>query len=267
MPIILKSEDEIALMRRAGRIVAEVLELLAAEVRPGVIVRDLDRIVEEEYRRRNVVPTFLGYQGYPAHVCVSVNDEIVHGIPGDRVLQEGDIVSIDLGATYQGFVGDSALTVGVGRISEDAQRLIDVTYQSLRQGIEALRVGVRLGVVSHAIQTYAESRGFGVVREYVGHGVGRAMHEEPQVPNYGEPDRGPVLRAGMVLALEPMVTMGDWRTKKHSDGWTVSTLDGSLSAHFEHTVAITEAGPEVLTLRDSEEPIGVRPALAAEQRS
>lgn len=267
MPIILKSDDEIALMRKAGRVVGEVLDILAAEVRPGLIIRDLDKIVEEEYQRRNVVPTFLGYQAYPAHVCVSVNDEIVHGIPGNRALNEGDIVSIDLGATRQGFVGDSALTVGVGRISEEAQRLIDVTYQSLRHGIEALRAGARLGEVSHTIQTYAESRGYGVVREYVGHGVGRDMHEDPQVPNYGEPARGPVLRKGMVLALEPMVTMGDWRTKKHNDGWTVSTLDGSLSAHFEHTVAVTDAGPEVLTLRDSEEPLGVAPAMAAERRS
>lgn len=268
MPIIIKSDDEIAIMRQAGRIVAEVLQMLTAEIRPGLIVQELDKLVEEEYKRRNVVPTFLGYLGYPARVCVSVNDEIVHGIPGDRALQEGDIVSIDLGATYQGFVADTALTVGVGRISPEAQQLVDVTYQSLRNGIGAIRAGARLGEISHAIQTHAESHGYSIVREYVGHGVGRQMHEEPQVPNYGSPDQGPILTKGMVLALEPMVNVGDWRTKKHDDDWTVSTLDGSLSAHFEHTVAITDSGPEVLTLRSDEEPVVVpTSAIAAEQRS
>ena len=267
MPIIIKSDDEIALMREAGRIVAEVLELLAAEVRPGLIVKTLDRIVEDEYRRRRVVPTFLGYLGYPARVCVSVNDEIVHGIPGERVLREGDIVSIDLGATYQGFVADSALTVGVGQIDRKAQQLIDVTYQALREGIRAARPGARLGEVSHAIQTHAEPHGFSVVRKYVGHGVGREMHEEPQVPNFGPPDRGPVLRKGMVLALEPMVNMGSYETRERDDGWTVSTLDGSLSAHFEHTIAVTDGEPEILTLRSSEEPMGARTAAAvAESR-
>jgi methionyl aminopeptidase len=252
MPIIIKSDDEIALMRTSGRVVAEVLEVLAGEVRPGLIVKELDTIVEQEYRRRNVVPTFLGYLGYPAHVCVSVNDQIVHGIPGERVLRDGDIVSIDLGATYKGFVADSALTVGVGSISTEAARLIDVTHEALWRGIEQVRAGARMGAVSNAIQTHAEASGYSVVREYVGHGVGREMHEEPQVPNYGPPDRGPALKKGMVLALEPMVNIGDWRTKKHADNWTVSTLDGSLSAHFEHTVAITAAGPEVLTIRSDE---------------
>lgn len=259
MPIIIKSDDEIALMREAGRIVGEVLERLAAEVRPGLVVKDLDKIVGEEYKRRNVVPTFLGYLGYPARVCVSVNDEIVHGIPGDRVLQEGDIVSIDLGATYKGFVADSALTVGVGRISPEAQQLVDVTYGALLEGIHAARPGARLGEVSNAIQTYGESFGYSLVREYVGHGVGRNMHEEPQVPNFGPPDRGPVLRKGMVLALEPMVNAGDWRTKKHDDEWTVSTLDGCLSAHFEHTIAITNGEAEVLSRRPNEQ---LRPARA-----
>jgi len=252
MPIIIKSDDEIAIMREAGRILAEVLELLAAEVRPGLVVKELDTLVADEYRRRDVVPTFLGYLGYPAHVCVSINDEIVHGIPGGRTLREGDIVGIDLGLTYRGFVADSALTVGVGRISQEAQRLIDVTHEALWEGIRAARPGARLGEISHAIQTQAESCGFSVVREYVGHGVGRDMHEDPQVPNFGPADRGPVLRKGMVLALEPMVNIGDWHTKKHDDQWTVSTLDGSLSAHFEHTIAITDGEPEVLTLRESE---------------
>jgi len=248
--ITIKSDEEIKIMREAGRVVAQVLQMLVDALRPGLVVKELDKIVRKEYAKRGVIPTFLGYANppYPATVCVSVNDELVHGIPGNRVIQEGDIVSIDLGATYKGFVGDSAVTVGVGKITPEAQRLIDVTREALWRGIRAARAGVRLGVVSNTIGEYIESEGFGVVREYVGHGVGRRMHEEPQVPNYGPPDRGPVLRKGMVLALEPMVTMGDWRTKKHADGWTVSTLDGSLCAHFEHTIAITDGEAEVLTL-------------------
>jgi methionyl aminopeptidase len=248
--ITIKSDEEIKVMREAGRVVGQTLQLLVDAVKPGLVVKELDKLVRKEYARRGVIPTFLGYAEppYPATVCVSVNDDLVHGIPGERVLKEGDIVSIDLGATHRGFVGDSALTIGVGEITPEAQRLIDVTQESLWRGIRAARAGVRLGVVSNTIGEYIESQGFGVVREYVGHGVGRQMHEEPQVPNYGPPDRGPVLRKGMVLALEPMVTVGDWRTKKHSDGWTVSTLDGSLCAHFEHTIAITDGEAEVLTL-------------------
>lgn len=246
--ISIKSEEELAIMREAGRITAQVLQKLVEAVRPGLVEKELDKMVRREYAKRGVTPTFLGYHGYPATVCVSVNDELVHGIPGERVIQEGDIVSIDLGATYKGYVGDAAVTIGVGRIDPVAQRLIDVTREALWRGIRAARAGVRLGVVSNAIGSYIESEGFGVVREYVGHGVGRQMHEEPQVPNFGPPDRGPVLRKGMVLALEPMVTVGDWRTKKHADGWTVSTLDGSLCAHFEHTIAITDGEAEVLTL-------------------
>ena len=246
--INLKSDEEIQIMREAGRVVAQVLEILVAEVRPGLVVKELDRIVRKEYAKRGVTPTFLGYLGYPATVCVSVNDELVHGIPGKRTLQEGDIVSIDLGATCKGYVGDSAVTVGVGKISTEAERLIDVTREALWRGIRAARTGVALGVVSNTIGEYIESSGFGVVREYVGHGVGREMHEEPQVPNFGPRDRGPTLRKGMVIALEPMVTVGDWHTKKHSDGWTVSTRDGSLCAHFEHTIAITDGEAEVLTL-------------------
>jgi len=264
MPIIIKSDEEIALMRQAGRVVAEVLEVLAAAARPSLKTKELDTIVREEFKRRKVVPTFLNYQSYPACVCVSVNDEIVHGIPGGRVLREGDIVGIDLGATYHGFVADSALTIGVGQIDPPAQRLIDVTHAALWKGIRAARPGARLGEISHAIQTEAEAYGYGVVREYVGHGVGRNMHEEPQVPNYGPSERGPALRKGMVLALEPMLIVGDWRTKKHEDQWTVSTLDGSLSAHFEHTIAITDGEAEVLTLRRSEQPpLGAAAATGA----
>jgi methionyl aminopeptidase len=252
MPIIIKSDDEIAIMRQAGRIVAEVLAILRQAVRPGVVELELDRIVRKEFARRGCTPTFLGYHGYPATVCVSVNDEIVHGIPGKRVIQEGDIVSIDLGATYKGFVADAAITVGVGRISPEAEKLIRVTEEALWAGIRAARPGRRLGEISHAIESAIAPHGFGIVREYVGHGVGREMHEEPQVPNYGPPDRGPVLKKGMVLALEPMVTLGDWRTRRHDDNWTVSTLDGSLAAHFEHTIAITDGEAEVLTALPSE---------------
>ena len=248
MPIIIKSDDEIAIIREAGRVVAQVWEILRKEIHPGLVTRELDAVVRREFAAREATPTFLGYHGYPATVCVSVNDQVVHGIPGERVLQEGDIVSIDLGATHKGFVGDAAITVGVGRISPKAERLIQVTEEALRKGIAAARAGAPLGAISFAIQRHAESTGFSVVREYVGHGVGREMHEEPQVPNYGPPDQGPILRKGMVLALEPMVNVGDWRTRRDSDNWTVSTLDGSLSAHFEHTIAITGGEAQVLTL-------------------
>ncbi|HEX5368515.1 MAG TPA: type I methionyl aminopeptidase [Dehalococcoidia bacterium] len=248
--ITIKSDEEIKIMREAGRVVGQTLQILVEATKPGVVVKELDKIVRKEYARRGVVPTFLGYAQppYPATVCISINEELVHGIPGNRVIKAGDLVSIDLGATYKGFVGDSALTFTVGEATEEQQRLMDVTRESLWRGIRAAKAGVRLGVVSNAIGEYIESQGYGVVREYVGHGVGRAMHEDPQVPNYGPPDRGPVLRKGMVLALEPMVTVGDWHTKKHDDGWTVSTADGSLCAHFEHTIAITDGEAEVLTL-------------------
>ena len=248
MPIVIKSEAEIAIMREAGRHVAQVLQLLVAHVRPGVVEKELDELVRKEFARRGVVPTFLGYQGYPATVCISVNDEIVHGIPGERPFQEGDVVGIDLGCTYRGFVADAAVTVGVGRISPEAERLIRVTEEALWRGIRAARAGNRLGAIGHAIQSYVEGEGLAVVREYVGHGVGRQMHEDPQVPNYGPPDWGPLLRKGMVLAIEPMVNLGTWRTKRDADGWTVRTADGSLSAHFEHTIAVTEGDPIVLTL-------------------
>ncbi len=248
MPIIIKSDEEIAIMRHAGSVVARTLRRLVEELRPGLVVKELDKIVRREFDKHKVIPTFLGYHGYPATVCVSVNDEIVHGIPGRRVIEDGDVVSLDLGCTYEGFVADSALTVIVGAPKPGTERLVDVTRESLDEGIRQARPGNRLGAISHAIQTYVESRGFGVVREYVGHGVGRQMHEEPQVPNYGPPDRGPLLKKGMVLALEPMVTMGDWRTRQMEDNWTVKTVDGSLAAHFEHTIAITDGEARVLTV-------------------
>jgi methionyl aminopeptidase len=248
MPIVLKSKEEIALMREAGRAVAQVLEILKKEIRPGLVIKRLDDIVREEFARRGVTPTFLGYQGYPARVCVSVNDEVVHGMPNSRALKEGDIVSIDLGATYKGFVGDAAITACVGKVSREAERLVRITEEALWEGIRAAQAGARLGQVSAAVQAHAEQNGFSVVREYVGHGIGREMHEDPQVPNFGQPEQGPVLKRGMVLAIEPMVTAGDWHTKRDSDNWTVRTLDGSLAAHFEHTVAITDGEAEVLTL-------------------
>jgi len=248
MPIILKSRDEIAIMRDAGRIVAEVLQIIVERLRPGLVEKELDEIVRKEFGKRKVIPVFLGYQGYPATVCVSVNDEIVHGIPGDREIADGDVVSIDLGCVYKGFVADAAVTVGVGNVSPEAGRLIGVTREALNRGIDAARAEARLGQIGAAIQTYVEGEGFSVVREYVGHGVGRQMHEDPQVPNYGDPETGPVLKEGMVIAIEPMVNAGDWRTKRDPDNWTVRTLDGSLSAHFEHTLAVRDGEAEVLTL-------------------
>lgn len=250
MPIIIKSDDEIAIMRESGRIVATTMQRLVDELRPGLVVKELDKIVRKEFERHGVIPTFLGYAKppYPATVCVSVNEELVHGIPGKRVIKDGDVVSIDLGCTYKGFVADHAVTIIVGEGSPVAKKLVDVTRQALNIGIEQLRPGNRLGQVSHAIQQYIESNGFGVVREYTGHGVGRAMHEEPQVPNFGPQDKGPVLKKGMVLALEPMVTVGDFRTKTLDDRWTVVTADGSLCAHVEHTIAVTDGDPVVLTV-------------------
>jgi methionyl aminopeptidase len=252
--IIVKSLEEIKTMRGAGQVVGQTLQILADAVRPGVTAKHLDDLVRKEYHRRGVTPTFLNYKvpgapPYPATVCISVNDEIVHGIPTDqRVFQEGDIVSIDLGATVDGFVGDAAITVACGKVSEEAQRLLRVTEEALWAGIHAARDGGHIGDVSAAVQGHAEAHGYGVVREYVGHGVGRQMHEDPQVPNYGAAGQGPRLRKGMVIAIEPMVNLGDWRTRRLPDNWTVATRDGSLSAHFEHTLAITDGEAEVLTL-------------------
>jgi methionyl aminopeptidase len=248
--ITIKSEDEIKIMRVAGRHVAEVVQVLVESLEPGMATKDLDKIVRREYGRRGLVATFLGYAypPYPATVCISINDQLVHGIPGNQVIKEGDVVSIDLGATYKGFVADHAVTVCVPPVTPEKQRLIDVTRESLMRGIAVAKAGVRLGLISNTIGEYIESQGYGVVREYCGHGVGREMHEEPNIPNFGPADRGPVLRKGMALALEPMVTVGDYKTKKLADQWTVSTLDGSLCAHFEHTIAIKEDGAEILTV-------------------
>jgi len=248
MSIIIKSGREIKAMRQAGRIVATVLEVLKLQIKPGIKTEEFDVIVAREVEKLGAKSSFKGYRGFPANICVSVNDEIVHGIPGKRVLQEGDIVSLDFGVIFDGFQGDAAITVGVGDISPLARHLVETTEGALRAGMAAARAGARLGDISVAIQHYAEPRGYSVVREYTGHGIGREMHEEPQIPNFGLPGEGPVLKKGMTLALEPMVNVGGWRTRLGDDHWTVFTSDGSLSAHFEHTIAITDGEPEVLTI-------------------
>jgi methionyl aminopeptidase len=250
MGIIIKSEREIALMRQAGRIVGAVLDILMKQVKPGMKTKELDIIAGREVERLGGKPSFKGYRGFPANLCVSINNEIVHGIPGERVLRQGDIVSLDMGATFKGFQGDAAVTVGVGEISSEARELMATTESVLQAGIATARSGARLGDISATIQNYAESKGYSVVREYTGHGIGRELHEEPQIPNFGLPGTGPVLKKGMTLALEPMVNMGDWRTRVGDDQWTVLTADGSLSAHFEHTIAITDGEPEILTSRE-----------------
>jgi len=248
MAITIKSEREIALMRQAGSIVARVLAQLVEAVRPGLKTKELDVIAEREIRLLGGVPSFKGYHGYPASLCVSINDEIVHGIPGERLIQTGDIVSLDLGAIYKGFQGDAARTVGVGSVSLQAESLMQVTLGALQAGVKMVREGNHLGDISHAVQQYSESKGFAVVREYTGHGIGREMHEEPLIPNFGPPGTGPLLKKGMTLAIEPMLNAGDWRTRLGSNKWTVSTIDGSLSAHFENTILITDSDPEVLTV-------------------
>ena len=249
--ISLKSPREIEIMRRANVIVAEVLKELKARVAPDVTTLELDTIAEELTLKKKAVPAFKGYsvagRVYPRCLCASINEEIVHGIPSNRPLREGDIIGLDYGVIYDGFYGDSAITVGVGKVSEEAQRLMDVTEQSLYRGIQELQEGKRLGDLGAAVQRFAESAGFSVVRAFVGHGIGKKLHEEPPVPNYGEPDRGLRLKEGMVLAIEPMVNAGSYEVEIKEDGWTAVTKDGSLAAHFEHSVAITRNGPYILS--------------------
>lgn len=241
--IILKTQDEIEIIARASKLVAETLQALKLEVRPGVATEELDRLAEEFIRVRGGVPAFKGYRNYPKTLCASVNDEVVHGIPSKRVLKEGDIVGLDLGAIVDGFYGDSAVTVPVGTIHPRAVELLRVTEEALYKGIEQAIVGNRLSDISYAIQRHAEAVGFSVVTDFVGHGIGRQLHEEPQVPNYGEPGQGPRLQVGMVLAIEPMINMGGSAVRVLEDHWTAVTRDGSLSAHFEHTIAIQASGP------------------------
>lgn len=245
--IELKSKSQVEHMRKAGKITADTLQLLGESIRPGITTQELDQIAENYIRKCGAVPSFKGYNGFPYSICASVNEEVVHGFPGLRVLQSGDIISIDCGATYEGYVGDSAVTFAVGEISDGLQKLLRVTKESLMLGIEQAHKGNRLYDISHAIQTHVEANGFSVVRDYVGHGIGREMHEEPQIPNYGKAGRGPRLDIGMCLAIEPMVNVGTYEVKTLSNHWTVVTKDGKASAHFEHTVAITENGPEIMT--------------------
>jgi methionyl aminopeptidase len=255
--VTLKSPREIDLMRRSGKITSRVLTELMKAARPGLATSELDRLAEHGIRQGGGIPTFKGYNGFPGSICASVNAEVVHGIPGSRVLREGDLLSIDIGTTLDGYVSDSAVTVPVGAVSDAAQRLLEVTQECLTIGIAPMQNGKRLGDIGAAVQEHAERHGYGVVRELVGHGVGREMHEEPQVPNYGKPGTGMELRPGLVLAIEPMITQGRPGIRILDDGWTVVTADGKLAAHFEHTIAVTDDGPKILTLRDYGEHPGI----------
>lgn len=245
--VILKQPDEIAKARASNRIVAEVLSVLREKVKPGVTTRELDRIAEDVTAKRGAKPAFKGYRGYPYSLCASVNEVVVHGMPSNRVLVEGDIIGLDYGVCYQGLYGDSAITLPVGRASEQAARLMQVTEQSLYTAIDQAVDGNRLGDISATVQETVEAAGYSVVRDFVGHGIGKNMHEDPQIPNFGKKGRGIELKTGMILAIEPMVNAGKYKVKILSDGWTVITADGSLSAHFEHSVAITDNGPEILS--------------------
>jgi methionyl aminopeptidase len=248
--IELKSAREIGLMRAGGHILADVMDRLRERVKPGMSTLEIDEDVEAFIRSRGALPAFKGYRGFPATVCISINDEVVPGIPSaHRRIKEGDIVGLDLGCIVEGYYADCAFTLAVGDVPPKVQQLLDVTRESLDVAIAECRAGRRLSDVSHAVQAHVEGHGFSVVRAFVGHGIGRALHEDPQIPNFGDPGRGPQLRPGMVLAIEPMVTMGSWEVKVLDDGWTAVTRDGSLAAHFEHTIAVTDDGPEVLTSR------------------
>jgi methionyl aminopeptidase len=249
--IIYKSAEEIAKMRTAGRVVAGTIDRVVAAVRPGIVTADLDAVAEAYIGEQGAIPSFKGYKGFPASICVSINEEVVHGIPSPkRVLAEGDVVALDFGAIWEGFHADSALTIFVGDPpSAEAEKLVRVTEEALEAGISQIGPGARLSDVGAAVQQVAEGAGFSVVREYVGHGIGRNLHEDPQIPNYGEPGRGPLIKPGLVVAVEPMVNIGGWETRVLADDWTVVTEDGSISAHFEHTIAVTEDGREVLTAR------------------
>ena len=250
--VFLRGKEEIDAIRAAARLVARTLAMLGREVRPGITTRKLDELAESFILEHGARPAFKGYRGFPASICPSINDEVVHGIPGERTLAEGDIVGMDVGVEKDGYYGDAAFTFAVGPVSDEATRLLAVTREALMRGVAQAKAGNRVGDISHAIQSYVEAQGFSVVRTLVGHGIGRHMHEEPQVPNYGAPDRGPRLMAGQVLAIEPMVNVGAPEVVTRPDGWTVVTKDGSLSAHFEHTVAVGADGPEILSLSDVE---------------
>lgn len=245
--IPLKSEEDLEMMRRSGRILAGIMRKLQEFIRPAITTAQIDAFGNELFEKEKVISAFKGYKGYPANICTSVNNEIVHGIPGDRTLEEGDIISLDLGVNYEGFFTDAAVTVPVGRIDARKKKLIEVTKKALWEGISRARPENRLSDISYAVQSYVERYGFSVVRQFVGHGIGRLLHEEPEIPNYGPPHKGEALKSGMVLAIEPMVNAGTWECEILDNGWTAVTADGLESAHFEHTVAITENGPEILT--------------------
>jgi len=245
--ILLKSLQEIGKMEVANRIVAEILEGVKEKVQPGIETRELDELAEELCRKHKVQPAFKGYRGYPRSLCVSVNEEVVHGIPGPRRLKAGDLVSLDFGVKYDGYYGDAAITVGVGEVGAKARALMEATEKSLYAGIAAVKAGKRLSDISHAVQTVVEGAGFGVIREFVGHGIGRSLHEDPQIANFGPPDRGPTMQVGMTFAIEPMTSMGSWQVRILKDGWTAVTQDGSCAAHFEHSVALTENGVLILS--------------------
>jgi methionyl aminopeptidase len=250
--VYLRGKEEIDAIREAARLVARTLTMLGREIRPGVSTQRLDELAESFIRDHGARPAFKGYRGFPASICPSINDEVVHGIPGARTLAEGDIVGMDVGVEKDGYYGDAACTFPVGKVGADVERLLQVTREALMRGVAQAKAGNRVGDISHAIQSHVEAHGFSVVRSLVGHGIGRHMHEEPQVPNYGTPDRGPRLMAGQVLAIEPMVNVGAPDVVTRPDGWTVVTKDGSLSAHFEHTVAVGAEGPEILSLSDGD---------------
>ena len=246
--ISLKSEKDLEMLKRSGSILAAVMQKVKKIVQPGITTLDIDRLSEELICREKALPAFKGYNGYPATACVSVNEEIVHGIPGPRVILEGDIVSIDLGVNYQGYFSDMAVTLAVGKIDADKKKLIQTASQALDLGIQQARAGNNLTDISHSIQSFSQSKGFSVVRQFVGHGIGKVLHEEPEIPNFGPPHLGPLLKSGMVLAIEPMINLGGWECYILENGWTAVTKDGAASAHFEHTVAITDNGPVILTI-------------------
>ena len=246
--IVLKTEREIAYMRDAGQIVGQTLQEVRKAITPGVTTKELDRVAEQYIRRSGAVPAFKGYCGFPANICTSINEQVVHGIPGSRQLKDGDVVSLDIGTKLNGYYGDAAVTAPVGEVDPEVLKLLTVTEQALSKGIEQAIKGNRLSDISHAVQLHAESYGYGVVRDYVGHGIGQRMHEDPQIPNYGQPGRGPLLKNGMALAIEPMINLGSPDVEVLTDDWTVVTADRKVSAHFEHTVAITDGEPQILTL-------------------
>lgn len=245
--IPLKSEEDLEVLKKAGVITARILNRLREAIKPGISTAEIDRLTEELVSREKVIPAFKGYKGFPASICISVNEEVVHGIPGERLIADGDIVSLDLGVNYSGYFSDSAVTLAIGKVDSRKKKLIEVARNALAQGIRQARPGGRLTDISYAIQNYVEKNGFSVVRQFVGHGIGRALHEEPEIPNFGEKGRGPVLKAGMVLAIEPMVNLGTWECEILENGWTAVTRDRLSSAHFEHTVAITQDGPRILS--------------------